>query len=168
MPPARPLAPSWLTWQMLCVSLQAHVRPHADPMDHLTTLLWAPGVRRWRKLWIRIWIGRAKSREPGCRNAGKPRIRQARRQAARPLPIPDLPGTSPNVPGSFDKAKSFRDNGARTRLRPRARGCDSSLLAPWKAHDPDQYRPRVLPVERPLEGLRASGDTGCSGRSSRP
>jgi hypothetical protein len=48
-------------------------------------------------------------------------------------PLPDPPGTSPGVSVSFDKAKSFRDNGARTHLHRRALGCDSSLLVAWKA-----------------------------------
>jgi len=40
--------------------------------------------------------------------------------------LPDPPGTSTSVPVSFGKAKSFRDDDART--RPRSRGCDSLLL----------------------------------------
>jgi hypothetical protein len=40
---------------------------------------------------------------------------------------------SPSVPVSFDKAKSFRGNGARTRLHRRALGCDRLLLVAWKA-----------------------------------
>jgi len=41
------------------------------------------------------------------------------------------PEASPSVPVSFDKANSFRDNGART--HPRAGGSDSLLLVAWKA-----------------------------------
>ena len=78
-----------------------------------------------------LCTGREEGRVRGCHNEGKPRTRQARRRAARHLPLPDRPGTSPSAPVSFDKAKSFRGNGARTRLHRRAR--DSSLLVAWMA-----------------------------------
>jgi hypothetical protein len=80
-----------------------------------------------------LCIGRAKSHEPECHNEGKPRTRQARREAARRPPIPDLPGTSPSVPVSFCKVRSFLGNDVGTGPRPRSRGCDGSLLVAWKA-----------------------------------
>jgi hypothetical protein len=78
-----------------------------------------------------LCIGLEEGRARECHNEGRPRTRQARRQAIRRLLIPDPPGTSPSVPVSFDKARLFRDNGART--HPRARECYSSLLVAWKA-----------------------------------
>jgi len=78
-----------------------------------------------------LYIGREEGRARGCHNEGMPRIRQARRRAVRRLLLPGRPGTSPSVPVSFDKAKSFRVDGART--HPRAREWDSLLLVAWKA-----------------------------------
>jgi hypothetical protein len=79
-----------------------------------------------------LCTGRAKSRELECHNEGKTRNRRARKRAVRRLPLPGRPGTLPNAPGLFDRAKLSRVDGVRTHLHSRARGCDSSLLVPWK------------------------------------
>jgi hypothetical protein len=80
-----------------------------------------------------LYIGRAKSHEPECHNEGKPRTRQARRQAVRRPPIPNLPETSTSVPVSFGKVRSFLGNDVGTGPRPRSRACDSLLLVEWTA-----------------------------------